>query len=116
MIGHTLSHYHIARPLGRGGMGVVYEAEDTRLQRKVAIKLLPDDVGRDPQAMERFFREARIVSSLSNPHICVLFDIGEHEGRQFHGDGAARWGAARGTSGTWTPTSRRGTGVDRANR
>ena len=83
MIGRTVSHYRILAELGSGGMGVVYEAEDTRLGRHVALKLLPPDACCDPQAMDRFLREARIVSSLSHPHICVLHDIGEHEGQQF---------------------------------
>jgi tetratricopeptide (TPR) repeat protein len=83
VIGQTISHYRIVSELGRGGMGVVFEAEDTRLGRHVAIKLLPIEGGSDPQAMDRFLREARIVSSLSHPHICTLHDIGEHEGQQF---------------------------------
>ncbi len=83
MIGQTISHYRIVGPLGSGGMGVVYEAEDVRLGRKVALKLLPAELCCDPQAMDRFLREARIISSLSHPHICVLHDIGEHEGQQF---------------------------------
>src|SRR6266540_5608300 len=83
MIGRTISHYKVLSPLGSGGMGVVYEAEDTRLGRHVALKLLSAEACCDPQAMDRFLREARIVSSLSHPHICTLHDIGEHEGQQF---------------------------------
>jgi tetratricopeptide (TPR) repeat protein len=83
MVGQTLSHYRIVAELGSGGMGTVYEAEDTRLGRRVAIKLLSDEACCNPQAMERFLREARIVSSLSHPHIAVLHDIGEHTGQQF---------------------------------
>ena len=83
MIGQTISHYRIVSELGRGGMGVVYEAEDTRLGRHVAVKVLAIEAGSDPQAMDRFLREARIISSLSHPHICTLHDIGEHEGQQF---------------------------------
>jgi tetratricopeptide (TPR) repeat protein len=83
VIGRTISHYRILAELGSGGMGVVYEAEDTRLGRHVALKLLPAAMCCEPDAVSRFLREARIVSSLSHPHICTLHDIGEHDGRQF---------------------------------
>jgi tetratricopeptide (TPR) repeat protein/tRNA A-37 threonylcarbamoyl transferase component Bud32 len=83
MVGRTISHYRILSPLGSGGMGVVYEAEDTRLGRHVALKLLSPELCSDAQAMERFLREARIVSSMSHPHICTLHDIGEDDGQQF---------------------------------
>jgi eukaryotic-like serine/threonine-protein kinase len=83
VIGETISHYRILSRLGAGGMGVVYEAEDTRLGRKVAIKFLPDDLNADREAAQRFLREARVVSSLNHPHICTLYDIGDHESKQF---------------------------------
>ena len=83
MIGQTLSHYKILSPLGKGAMGEVFVAEDVRLGRRVAVKVLPADLCCDPAAVERFEREARIVSALNHPNICTLHDIGEHFGAQF---------------------------------
>ncbi len=83
VVGTVVGHYKILERLGAGGMGVVYRAEDVRLGRQVALKFLPADLAGNPEALDRFQREARVASSLNHPHICTIHDVGEHGAERF---------------------------------
>src|SRR5919106_4224844 len=83
VIGRQISHFYVIRTLGTGGMGVVYEAQDTRLPRSVAIKVLKEELSKNVDAVRRFKREARLASSLNHPNICTVLDVGEGEAQSF---------------------------------
>ena len=97
--GTRLGPYEIQSLIGEGGMGEVYKARDTRLDRTVAIKVLPPDLSADPDRRARFEREAKTIAGLNHPHICTLHDVGEHDGCDLPGDGAPRRRDARRAAG-----------------
>ena len=83
MIGSEIGHFRIVKQLGKGGMGEVFQAQDTKLGRDVALKFLSAELSDDPTFCERFLREAQAIAALNHPHICTIFETGEHEGRPF---------------------------------
>ena len=97
LIGQKVSHYRVLSLLGGGGMGLVYKAEDLKLNRLVALKFLPGELATDPPALQRFEREARTASSLNHPNICTIYGVEEHDAQPFYRDGTARRRGAAGT-------------------
>ena len=107
-LGTSLGPYQIDAPLGAGGMGEVYKATDTRLDRTVAVKVLPEQVAADPDLKQRFEREARTVAALNHPHICTLYDIGNQGRHRLPGHGVSRRGDRGPAAGEGRPAARSG--------